>query len=162
MHDPFSMRPFFGYNFGDYLQHWLNMGKLLKNPPKFFMVNWFRKGQNGGLLWPGFGDNIRVIQWILGRCDGVIPASGRPIGWVPTREELELLDIEGCEDIHELLSTPTSFWREEVESMKTYFTQQVVNIYSNVITHLFLDFRQPSGRDVEPAQQSGKENFSLR
>ena len=66
MHDPFSMRPFFGYNFGAYLQHWLDMGKKLKKPPQFFMVNWFRKGQNGGLLWPGFGDNIRVIQWILG------------------------------------------------------------------------------------------------
>ena len=66
MHDPFSMRPFFGYNFGDYLQHWLDMGTQLKKPPQFFMVNWFRKGQNGGLLWPGFGDNIRVIQWILG------------------------------------------------------------------------------------------------
>ena len=61
-----------------------------------------------------------------GRCDGVIPASGRPIGWVPTREELDLLDIEDCEDIHELLSTPTSFWREEVEEMRTYFSTQVV------------------------------------
>lgn len=60
-----------------------------------------------------------------GRCDGVIPASGRPIGWVPTREELELLDIEDCEDIHELLSTPTSFWREEVEEMRAYFSTQV-------------------------------------
>ena len=140
MHDPFSMRPFFGYNFGEYLQHWLDMGDKLQRPPHFFMVNWFRKGQNGGLLWPGFGDNIRVIQWILGkirtcyyhllidglgRCDGIIPASGRPIGWVPTREEVELLDIEDCEDIHELLSTPTSFWREEVEEMRNYFKQQV-------------------------------------
>ena len=61
-----------------------------------------------------------------GRCDGVIPASGRPIGWVPTREELDLLDIEDCEDIHELLSTPTSFWREEVEEMRTYFSTQVM------------------------------------
>ena len=60
-----------------------------------------------------------------GRCDGQIPASGRPIGWVPTREEVELLDIEDCEDIHELLSTPTSFWREEVEEMRNYFKQQV-------------------------------------
>ena len=89
------------------------------------MVNWFRRGESGGLLWPGFGDNIRVIQWILGRCDGIIPASGRPIGWVPTREEVDLLDIAGCEDIHELLSTPTHFWREEAESMRNYFTQQV-------------------------------------
>ena len=62
---------------------------------------------------------------MLGRCDGVIPASGRPIGWVPTREELELLDIEDCEDIHELLSTPSSFWREEVEEMRAYFSTQV-------------------------------------
>ena len=84
MHDPFSMRPFFGYNFGQYLQHWLDTGARLASPPLVFMVNWFRshvtrvtlcslhvvfscrKGQSGGLLWPGFGDNIRVIEWILG------------------------------------------------------------------------------------------------
>ena len=70
MHDPFSMRPFFGYNFGDYLRHWLNVGKRLVRPPPIFMVNWFRRGNDGGLLWPGFGENIRVIQWILARSAG--------------------------------------------------------------------------------------------
>ena len=97
MHDPFSMRPFFGYNFGQYLQHWLDTGARLASPPLVFMVNWFRshvtrvtlcslhvvfscrKGQSGGLLWPGFGDNIRVIEWILGAatvstCIYVVPS----------------------------------------------------------------------------------------
>ena len=71
MHDPFSMRPFFGYNFGDYLRHLMSMGKRLARPPPIFMVNWFRRGGDGGLLWPGFGENIRVIQWILTRAAGI-------------------------------------------------------------------------------------------
>jgi len=125
MHDPFSMRPFFGYNFGDYLRHWLEMGKKLKKQPSIFMVNWFRRGESGGLLWPGFGDNIRVLQWILARSEGIVPASGRPVGWVPTRDELDLLDTDGCDDIQELLSSPTEFWREEVEEMRNYFSKQV-------------------------------------
>ena len=72
MHDPFSMRPFFGYNFGHYLDHWLSLperaGKI--NLPKVFMVNWFRKASQGGFLWPGFGENVRVLDWIMKRCDG--------------------------------------------------------------------------------------------
>merc|ERR1712127_1060112 len=71
MHDPFSMRPFFGYNFGDYIRHWLDIGKKLKKPPQIFHVNWFRRGHDGGLLWPGFGENMRVIEWILNRVAGV-------------------------------------------------------------------------------------------
>lgn len=124
------------------------------------MVNWFRRGESGGLLWPGFGDNIRVLQWVLGRTEGSVPASGRPVGWVPTRsvntnaktsfcfdkesvkstrlisihrDELSLLDTEECEDIHELLSTPTSFWRAECEEMRNYFLQQVLPILLHVM-----------------------------
>jgi len=125
MHDPFSMRPFFGYNFGNYLRHWLKMGKSLKKAPAIFMVNWFRRSPNGGLLWPGFGENIRVLQWILARSEGTKPASGRPVGWVPTRDGLNVEGLEEEVDIDSLLDTPSDFWREEVEEIRTYFTQQV-------------------------------------
>lgn len=126
MHDPFSMRPFFGYNFGSYLRHWLDLGKTLKKQPAVFMVNWFRRAPNGGLLWPGFGENIRVLKWILARSEGTVPASGRPVGWVPTRNGLDINGLAEDElDIDELLSTPTRFWREEVEELRTYFKQQV-------------------------------------
>jgi len=128
MHDPFSMRPFFGYNFGSYLRHWLDLGKTLTKAPSIFMVNWFRRAPSGGLLWPGFGENIRVLKWILARSEGTVPASGRPVGWVPIRDGKTGLDCMGLEEepeIDDLLSTPTRFWREEVEELRTYFTQQV-------------------------------------
>jgi len=125
MHDPFSMRPFFGYNFGDYIRHWLDIGKKLKKPPQIFHVNWFRRGHDGGLLWPGFGENMRVIEWILNRVAGVLPASGRAVGWVPTTEGIYVDDFEERPDMEELLSTPSDFWREEVEEIRTYFRQQV-------------------------------------
>merc|ERR1712055_1253558 len=126
MHDPFSMRPFFGYNFGDYLRHWIQLGRSLTKRPAVFMVNWFRRGDDGGLLWPGFGDNIRVLEWILGRADGTVPASGRPVGWVPQKTEM---NCNGLEDelpgMSQLLSSPTTFWREEVEEIRQYFNTQV-------------------------------------
>jgi len=130
MHDPFSMRPFFGYNFGDYLRHWLNIGKTLKNPPSIFHVNWFRRGHDGGLLWPGFGENIRVIEWILARASGQLPASGRCVGWVPTNNGINLSNLEENPDMEDLLSTPSSFWSEEAEEIKAeeiraYFRDQV-------------------------------------
>ncbi|XP_023328240.1 phosphoenolpyruvate carboxykinase [GTP] isoform X2 [Eurytemora carolleeae] len=125
MHDPFSMRPFFGYNFGDYLRHWISMGKKLKIKPPVFMVNWFRRGHDGGLLWPGFGDNIRVIDWILGRAAGVLPASGRCVGWVPTCNGINVMDLDDRPDMDELLSTPTVFWKEEADEMRSYFREQV-------------------------------------
>jgi len=126
MHDPFSMRPFFGYNFGDYLQHWIQLGRSLKKRPAVFMVNWFRRGDDGGLLWPGFGDNIRVLEWILGRADGIVPASGRPVGWVPQKAEMNCHGLEEeLPDMSQLLSSPTTFWREEVEEIRQYFNTQV-------------------------------------
>jgi len=125
MHDPFSMRPFFGYNFGDYLKHWLSFGEDSYNKlPNIFMVNWFRKGSNG-FLWPGFGENIRVIDWILRRCDGVDDiCQDSPVGRIPIKGSLNL---EGLEDIDwdELFSTPNDYWMEEVEELKKYFHQQV-------------------------------------
>ena len=93
--DPMAMLPFCGYNVGDYFAHWLSMGKRLVRPPRVFHVNWFRTGDDGKFLWPGFGENIRVLQWILERVDGAQGARSTPIGLVPTREafNLEGLDV---------------------------------------------------------------------
>ena len=127
MHDPFSMRPFFGYNFGHYLDHWLGLperaGKI--NLPKVFMVNWFRKAADkGGFLWPGFGDNIRVLDWILHRCDGQDDiCMDSPVGRHPTKESFNLENVDV--DWEELFSTPTDFWKEEVRELREYFDQQV-------------------------------------
>ncbi len=135
MHDPFSMRPFFGYNFGHYLKHWLSLAEVdshIKKPrnlPKMFMVNWFRKGQNGkGFLWPGFGENIRVIDWILRRCDnfeGIYEKSA--VGLVPKKTSMELKGLEGDLDWEQLFSLPRKFWEEECAELGRYFSDQVGN-----------------------------------
>lgn len=91
MHDPFAMRPFFGYNFGEYLHHWLSFGKDAKNKlPKIFHVNWFRKDKNGKFLWPGFGENCRVLDWVMKRINNEDVAQSTPIGLVPKPEALNL------------------------------------------------------------------------
>eukprot|EP00095_Tigriopus_kingsejongensis_P012021 maker-scaffold1195_size56104-snap-gene-0.16 protein:Tk12021 transcript:maker-scaffold1195_size56104-snap-gene-0.16-mRNA-1 annotation:"phosphoenolpyruvate carboxykinase" len=126
MHDPFSMRPFFGYNFGDYLQHWLSMGsKHAATVPKIFMVNWFRKSSEGKFLWPGFGENVRVLDWIMRRCDGFEDiACKSPIGYIPTEAALNT-DGLGPINWSELFSTPKQFWLDEVSELRQYFDQQV-------------------------------------
>ena len=127
MHDPFSMRPFFGYNFGDYVSHWLSLGKNKRyNLPKIFNVNWFRKGANGqGFLWPGFGENIRVLDWIFRRCDGDDIAVKSPIGYLPKENSIDLDGLTEKVDMEELFSTPSDFWTEEVAELRQYFSQQV-------------------------------------
>ena len=127
MHDPFSMRPFFGYNFGDYLQHWLSFGNQ-KGQPKVFMVNWFRRGADGGFMWPGFGDNVRVLDWILNRCEdkeGQTGAEKSAVGLVPASNALRLDGMDCKVDMEELFSTPKSFWVEEVKELRNYFETQV-------------------------------------
>jgi len=127
MHDPFSMRPFFGYNFGHYLQHWLSLGeKSGVNLPQIFMVNWFRRCPSGSFLWPGFGDNVRVIDWVVRRCDGEEGiAVESPVGLLPAKGSINLEGLDEEVDWDELFSTPEEFWREEVKELKTYFAQQV-------------------------------------
>jgi len=127
MHDPFSMRSFFGYNFGDYLSHWLSFGAQ-KGLPKIFMVNWFRKSSRGDFMWPGFGDNVRVIEWILKRCqqkgnEGLAEKSA--IGLIPTKNALKLEDLSCHVNVEELFSTPKSFWLDEVNELRQYFEAQV-------------------------------------
>jgi len=126
MHDPFSMRPFFGYNFGDYLSHWLSFADK-KGLPKIFMVNWFRRSTDGGFMWPGFGDNVRVLEWILKRCESKEEniAQNSAIGMIPTEGSLRLDGLDGKIDMEELFSTPKSYWMEEVKELRNYFNTQV-------------------------------------
>ena len=92
--DPMAMLPFCGYHMGDYFEHWLNMGRRMANPPKIFHVNWFRTDENGKFLWPGYGENLRVIEWILDRCRGEADAVKTPIGYVPTPDSLDLTGLD--------------------------------------------------------------------
>ena len=93
--DPFAMIPFCGYNMADYFSHWLKLGKHLAHRPHIFCVNWFRTDANGKFIWPGFGDNMRVLKWIVERCDGKAHAVETPIGWVPEFDDLEWKGLDG-------------------------------------------------------------------
>ena len=126
MHDPFAMRPFFGYNFGHYLDHWLSFGdKPGLNLPKVFHVNWFRKGEDGSYLWPGFGENSRVLDWICRRVDHEDCAQVTPIGFVPKEGSLNLTGLNKAVDMHELFHLPQEFWLQECEEIAKYFDDQV-------------------------------------
>ncbi len=120
--DPMAMLPFCGYSMGDYFQHWLEMGRRIPHPPKIFHVNWFRKGANGKFLWPGFGENVRVLKWILERVEGKGQAEETAIGFVPTAKALTLdgLDISPA-NMEELLRVDAGDWQKEAEEIGTYF-----------------------------------------
>jgi phosphoenolpyruvate carboxykinase (GTP) len=125
--DPFAMLPFCGYNMGDYFQHWINIGEsapVKENLPKIFNVNWFRKDENGKWLWPGYGDNIRVLEWIFDRCNGKVAAIETPVGFVPGIEDL---DIKGIEEVGEnlaaLLSVDKNQWLSECELIEEHFAK---------------------------------------
>lgn len=116
MHDPFAMRPFFGYNFGKYLEHWLSMQERSSdNLPKIFHVNWFRKGSNGKFLWPGFGENSRVLDWVLRRIDNENCAKETAIGYIPTEGALNMNGLKEEVNYKELFDIPKAFWMEEVK-----------------------------------------------
>jgi phosphoenolpyruvate carboxykinase (GTP) len=122
--DPMAMIPFCGYNMGDYFQHWLNMQQKLQNPPKIFQVNWFRKGKNGKFLWPGYGENMRVLKWIIDRAQGRVGGQETVLGWVPKSGDLDLsgLDVP-AEDVNEATSINLDEWRAELESQEAFFAQ---------------------------------------
>ncbi len=119
--DPMAMKPFCGYNFADYWRHWLNTGRNLKSPPRIFHVNWFRRDADGHYLWPGYGENLRVLEWILRRCAGQAGSEDTAIGHLPRPEDLNLngLDLKP-QALRELLAVHPENWRREMEDIRTY------------------------------------------
>ncbi|XP_066945526.1 phosphoenolpyruvate carboxykinase, cytosolic [GTP]-like [Macrobrachium rosenbergii] len=135
MHDPFAMRPFFGYNFGHYLQHWLSMEHRTDKPlPQIFHVNWFRKDAKGHFIWPGFGDNVRVLDWILQRIDGDDVGEESAVGILPKPSSLKMEGLENQNvDLDELFRLPKDFWQQEVRDIEKYFIEQVGDDLPNEI-----------------------------
>lgn len=123
--DPMAMRPFVGYDMGDYFAHWLNMGKNIPNPPRIFHVNWFRTDDDGNFIWPGFGDNMRVLEWILGRCDGKARARESAIGYLPFAEDINIDGLEGVtvDTVRELLEVDTDSWLSDIENIRGFYAQ---------------------------------------
>ena len=122
--DPMAMVPFCGYNMGDYWANWLAVGGKLSAPPKIFRVNWFRTGENGKFLWPGFGDNLRVLKWILDRCDGKAEAIETPIGLVPTPNGIDRKGIDLSDDaMHQLLRVDVPEWFDAVHGQEEFLNQ---------------------------------------
>ncbi len=128
-HDPMAMKPFIGYNVGDYWNHWLEMGeKLGDKAPKIFNVNWFKQDENGNFIWPGFGDNMRVLDWIIKRCEGEIDAEETAIGYLPKKGDI---DVSGIEDevtpeiMDKLLAVDKDLWTKEIAEMRRYYKEDI-------------------------------------
>jgi phosphoenolpyruvate carboxykinase (GTP) len=122
--DPMAMLPFLGYNVGDYFQHWIDLGKNSDQSklPKIFFVNWFRRGADGRFLWPGFGENSRVLKWVIERVEGRANGQSTPIGIVPTAGDLDLdgLNVDAA-DVDEALSVNRDEWRRELPQIEEWF-----------------------------------------
>jgi phosphoenolpyruvate carboxykinase (GTP) len=114
--DPMAMLPFCGYNMGDYFTHWLRMRKRLRRPPKIFQVNWFRKDEQGNFLWPGFGENLRVLEWIVNRCRGRVYAEETFLGWMPSADSINIEGLEGYShaQMEAALALDVEGWKREV------------------------------------------------
>jgi len=123
-HDPFAMLPFCGYNMGDYFAHWLSIGRKSSadNLPKIFYVNWFRKDANGKFLWPGYGDNIRILKWIFDRTEGKDSSVETPIGFIPKKDAIDLSGMNfQKENLDELLKVDKDEWLQEAKNIKEYY-----------------------------------------
>lgn len=123
--DPMAMLPFCGYNMGDYFNHWLEMGKKIPHPPKIFNVNWFRTDENGKFIWPGFGDNMRVLMWILDRCADKVDARESAIGYLPYSKDINIEGLDGISEqtIDELLSVDTALWKDEAKGIAEFYSK---------------------------------------
>jgi phosphoenolpyruvate carboxykinase (GTP) len=121
--DPMAMLPFCGYNMAHYFRHWLNMRKRIKYPPRIFNVNWFRRDESGNFMWPGFGENMRVLKWIIDRCQGRAGAHETPLGWLPHSRDVDLEGLPGftVEDLERVQNINLEEWRREVISQDELF-----------------------------------------
>lgn len=132
MHDPMAMRPFMGYNFGKYLEHWLSMDKPGRQLPKIFHVNWFRLDKDGRFAWPGFGDNIRVVDWILRRCAGEKIAVESPLGLVPAKGSINMTGINV--DWDAIFHMDKTFLLEDIEETSKFLADQVGSDLPKVVS----------------------------
>ncbi len=126
--DPMAMLPFCGYDMGDYWQHWIDIGKTLDadKAPKIFNVNWFRKDEDGNFMWPGFGDNLRVIEWIIKRCEGEVEADETAIGYLPKAEDINIEGLEGevsLESLKKILDVDKDLWNKEAEGIEEFYAK---------------------------------------
>lgn len=120
--DPMAMLPFCGYHMGDYFKHWLKMGEAVKTQPKIFCVNWFLKGSKGEFLWPGFGENMRVIKWMFERIEGKVGARREALGWIPTKGDLDFAALDvSTQDFDKLVRVDANLWQQELDSHKELF-----------------------------------------
>jgi phosphoenolpyruvate carboxykinase (GTP) len=135
--DPMAMLPFCGYNFGDYWQHWLNVGAKLKNPPRIYHVNWFRRDAQGRFLWPGYGENLRVLAWMLDRCAGNAAATQTAIGNLPRPEDINMKGLGVSEqDLRELLTVDPKLWRKEVADIREYLQKFGTHLPASLLREL--------------------------
>ncbi|MBI5145047.1 MAG: phosphoenolpyruvate carboxykinase (GTP) [Candidatus Omnitrophica bacterium] len=122
--DPMAMLPFCGYNMADYFRHWLEMGKSMQKPPKIFQVNWFRADEKGGFLWPGFRENLRILEWILQRCDNRVGARETPLGYLPEIADIDMTGLAlAQESLEKLFAIDKKGWLEELKGIKAFFRQ---------------------------------------
>jgi phosphoenolpyruvate carboxykinase (GTP) len=135
--DPMAMKPFAGYNFGDYWAHWIEVGAKLKSPPHIFHVNWFRQDAAGKYLWPGFGENMRVLRWIIDRCKGTAAAHETSIGYLPGPEDLDHNGMTvSDENLQELLAVSPKLWQEEFAGIAKYLDEFVERVPAALRTEL--------------------------
>lgn len=165
-HDPMAMKPFAGYHMGDYFAHWIEMGKKIKRPPKIFNVNWFRTDKDGNFMWPGFGDNMRVLEWILKRCsDTPLEAEETPIGFVPKPEDIDLTELDyeicpgkkfGVEELKSILTIDREKWYAEAEELEGYYNKVIGDRIPGELWHCLAALKDSCKVEKPPVKTATK------
>jgi len=153
-----AILPFCGYNMGDYWAHWLKIGNQLKSPPKIFRLNWFRTGDNGKFLWPGYSENLRVLKWVLERCEGRGSATETAIGSVPTKSALDLHGVDLSDSaVSQLLRVDPAEWAEAVHGQENFFESFGNHLPPGILAE-HDDLAHRIGDMVTPAELHGRDS----